>query len=141
MREQIDGEREEGSEEESEGGSKGGSEENNERNSKAESDTHYLVHIHQWLSQHPIAQTWITEAGNIFKNNNKDGFKTLPSGKNLDTYQDGNEALDHCQQIVKRYLLEIEKINRENTELEAIYRSDLCIFSSRFKQIYGVPHA
>jgi hypothetical protein len=133
MREQIEGE--------SEGESKGGSEENSERNSTAESDTHYLVHIHQWLSQHPIAQTWITEAGNIFKNNNKDGFKTLPSGKNLDTYQDGNEALDHCQQIVKRYLLEIEKINRENTELEAIYRSDLCIFSSRFKQIYGVPHA
>jgi hypothetical protein len=105
------------------------------------SETHYLKHIQQWLSQHPTAQTWLAKAGNAFKNNNKDGFKILPSSNYLDIYQDGNEALDYCQQIVKRYLLEIEKLNHKNTELEVIYRSDLCIFSSRFKQIYGAPHA
>jgi hypothetical protein len=107
----------------------------------AESDTHHLLQIQQWLSQNWAAQTWLTEAGNAFKNNNKDGFKKLPSSKNLDVYQDGNDALGHCQKIVARYLLEIEKLNHENTELEAIYRSDLCIFSNRFKQIYGAPHA
>ena len=126
MREQIE------EKSESEGGSEGVA--------SAAPETDYLQHIQQWLCLHPTAQTWLTEAGNAFKNNNKDGFKTLPSSENLDIYQDGNETLDYCQQIVKRYLLEIEKLNHENTELEAIYRSDLCIFSSRFKQIYGAPH-
>jgi hypothetical protein len=107
----------------------------------AESDTRHLLQIQQWLGQNWAAQTWLTEAGNAFKNNNKDGFKKLPSSENLDVYQDGNDALDHCQKIVARYLLEIEKLNHENTQLEAIYRSDLCIFSNRFKQIYGAPHA
>jgi hypothetical protein len=81
------------------------------------------------------------EAANTFKNNNKDGFKILPVVAQLDIYQDGSEALEHCQQLVERYLVEIEKLNHENIELAAIYRSDLCIFSNRFKQIYGVPHA
>jgi hypothetical protein len=116
-------------------------EEESEAEDTAAPETPYLKHIQQWLTQHTTAQTWLTEAGNAFKNNNKDGFKTLPSSENLDIYQDGNEALDHCQQIVERYLLVIEKLNHENTELEAIYRSDLCIFSNRFKQIYGAPHA
>ncbi len=107
----------------------------------AETETHHLLHIQQWLSQHPDAQAWLTEAENAFKNNNKDGFKKMPSTEELDIYQDGSEALDHCQQVVERYLLAIEKLNHENTELAEIYRSDLCIFSNRFKQIYGAPHA
>jgi hypothetical protein len=99
------------------------------------------LHIQQWLSEHPAAQTWLTEAANIFKNNNKDGFKKLPAVTDLDIYQDGSEALDHCLHIVDSYLLEIEKLNLKNTALERIYRSDLCIFSNRFKQIYGASHA
>ena len=109
--------------------------------SVSESETDHFLHVQQWLSQHPAAQTWLMEAANTFKNNNKDGFKILPAVAQLDIYQDGSEALEHCQQIVERYLVEIEKLNHENIELAAIYRSDLCIFSNRFKQIYGVPHA
>jgi len=107
----------------------------------AGSEVDLFMHIQQWLSQHHEAQTWLTEAASAFKSNNKDGFKKLPSHQDLDVYQDGSEALDHCQRIVERYCLEIEKLNPENTELTEIYRSDLCIFSNRFKQIYGTPHA
>ena len=107
---------------------------------ESKSGANHLLQIQQWLSQNPAAQTWLTEAGNAFKSNNKDGFKKLPSIEDLDVYQDGSDALDLCQQVVERYCLEIEKLNPENTDLEAIYRSDLCIFSTRFKQIYGTPH-
>jgi hypothetical protein len=106
-----------------------------------ESEANLFIHVQQWLSQHPKAQFWLTEAANLFKNNNKDGFKKLPSVTELDIYQDGSEALDHCQESVARYLLVITKLNHENTQLAEIYRSDLCIFSNRFKQIYGAPHA
>lgn len=108
---------------------------------KIEYETNHLLHIQQWLSQHPAAQTWLTEAENAFKHNNKDGFKQLPSTEELDIYQDGNEALDHCQSAIEHYLSVLEKLNLESTELTEIYRSDLCIFSNRFKQIYGTPHA
>jgi hypothetical protein len=106
-----------------------------------ESEANIFVHVQQWLSQHHKAQFWLTEAANLFKNNNKDGFKKLPSLAELDFYQDGSEALDHCQELMARYLLVITKLNHENTQLAEIYRSDLCIFSNRFKQIYGAPHA
>ena len=106
-----------------------------------ESEDNIFLQLQQWLSQHPQAQTWLTEAANIFKNNNKDGFKKLPSVAQLDIYQDGSEALDHCQELVARYLLVITELNNQNTPLAEIYRSDLCIFSNRFKQIYGTPHA
>ncbi|GAC21195.1 hypothetical protein [Paraglaciecola arctica] len=106
-----------------------------------ESGANHFLQIQQWLSQHPKAQFWLTEAANLFKNNNKDGFKKLPSVAELDIYQDGSEALDQCQELVARYLLVIAKLNHQNTQLAEIYRSDLSIFSSRFKQIYGAPHA
>lgn len=106
-----------------------------------EPETNLFLHIQQWLSQHPKAQFWLTEAANLFKNNNKEGFKKLPAVAELDIYQDGSEALDHCQELIARYLLVIKKINHENTQLTKIYRSDLCIFSNRFKQIYGASHA
>jgi len=106
-----------------------------------ESEVDFFLNVQQWLAQHTKAHAWLTEAANLFKNNNKDGFKTLPSVADLDIYQDGSEALDHCQELVARYLLVIKKINNQNTQLAEIYRSDLCIFSNRFKQIYGVPHA
>jgi hypothetical protein len=109
--------------------------------SNAESEATLFLHIQQWLSQHPNAQFWLTEAANLFKNNNKDGFKKLPAVAQLDIYQDGSEALDHCHEFVARYLLVITKLNQQNTQLAEIYRSDLCIFSNRFKQIYGAPHA
>lgn len=107
----------------------------------AESETTLFLNIQQWLSQHPVAQTWVTEAQSAFKNSNKEGFKTLPLIEKLDIYQDGSETLDHCQHIIERYLMEIKKIKCENVSLAEIYRSDLCIFSNRFKQIYGAPHA
>ena len=106
-----------------------------------ESQETLFLRIQQWLSQHHKAQDWLTEAAKIFKNNNKDGFKKLPPVTELDIYQDGSEALDHCQELVARYLLVIKKLNHDNTQLAEIYRSDLCIFSSRFKQIYGAPNA
>jgi hypothetical protein len=106
-----------------------------------ESQETLFLHIQQWLPQHAKAQYWLNEAANIFKNNNKDGFKKLPSVTELDIYQDGSEALDHCQALVARYLLVITKLNHENAQLADIYRSDLCIFSNRFNQIYGAPHA
>jgi len=106
-----------------------------------ESEANLFLHVQQWLSQHPKALFWLTEAANLFKNNNKAGFKKLPSVAELDIYQDGSEALDHCQELVARYLLLIKKLNHENAQLAEIYRSDLCIFSNRFKQIYGAPHA
>jgi hypothetical protein len=106
-----------------------------------ESEEALFLHVQQWLSQHPKAQEWLTEAATLFKNNNKEGFKKLPSVTELDIYQDGSEALDHCQESVARYLLVITKLNDKNTQLAEIYRSDLCIFSDRFKQIYGAPHA
>ena len=106
-----------------------------------ESEANHFLQIQQWLSQHPKAQFWLTEAANLFKNNNKDGFKKLPPVAELDIYQDGSEALDQCQELVARYLLVIAKLNHQNTQLAEIYRSDLSIFSSRFKQIYGAPHA
>ncbi|MBL4630845.1 MAG: hypothetical protein JKY14_06665 [Paraglaciecola sp.] len=106
-----------------------------------EFEDNIFLHMQQWLSQHPNAQNWLIEAAKIFKNNNKDGFKTLPSAAQLDIYQDGSEALEQCQTLVARYLLAIEKLKHENTPLEAIYLSDLCIFSNRFKQIYGASHA
>jgi hypothetical protein len=106
-----------------------------------ESEVNLFIDVQQWLYQHPKAQLWLTEAANLFKNNNKDGFKKLPLVTQLDIYQDGSEALDHCQELVARYLLVITKLNHENTQLAEIYRSDLCIFSNRFKQIYGAPHA
>lgn len=106
-----------------------------------ESEANHFLHIQQWLSQHPKAQFWLTEAANLFKNNNKDGFKKLPSVAELDIYQDGSEALDQCQELVARYLLVIAKLNHQNTQLAEIYRSDLSIFSNRFKQIYGASHA
>lgn len=108
---------------------------------EGESDPNHMLHLQQWLSQHPEAHTWLTKASNAFKNNNKDGFKKLPSIEELDIYQDGSEALDHCQRTIELYLLSLEKLNPENTVLTEIYRSDLCIFSNRFKQIYGMPHA
>lgn len=107
----------------------------------AESERNPFVHIQQWLSEHPKAQFWLTEGEFLFKNNNKDGFKKIPSIAELDIYQDGSEALNHCQELVARYLLVITKLNHENTQLAEIYRSDLCIFSNRFKQIYGASHA
>ena len=106
-----------------------------------ESEANLFLHIQKWLSQHPKALFWLTEAANLFKNNNKDGFKKLPSVAELDIYQDGSEALNHCQELIARYLLVIKKLNHQNTQLAEIYRSDLCIFSNRFKQIYGAPHA
>ena len=106
-----------------------------------ESEPNPFSHIQQWLSEHPRAQFWLTEAEFLFKNNNKDGFKKLPSIAELDIYQDGSETLNHCQELVARYLLVIKKLNHENTQLAEIYRSDLCIFSNRFKQIYGATHA
>lgn len=105
-----------------------------------ESEANLFLHTQQWVSQHPNAQFWLAEAASLFKHNNKDGFKTLPSVTELDIYQDGSEALDHCQELVARYLLVISKLNDENTQLTDIYRSDLCIFSNRFKQIYGTPN-
>jgi hypothetical protein len=108
--------------------------------SATDSDTNHFLHLQQWLKQHPKAQIWLTEAANLFKNNNKDGFKKLPSVAELDIYQDGSEALDHCQELVARYLLCISKLNHNNTQLSENYRSDLCIFSNRFKQIYGASH-
>lgn len=106
-----------------------------------ETEKDFFVHIQQWLSQQPKAQIWLAEAANVFKHNNKDGFKALPSNKDVDIYQDGSEALDHCQELVARFLLVIKKLNQQNTQLTEIYRSDLCIFSNRFRQIYGVPNA
>jgi hypothetical protein len=106
-----------------------------------ESEANHFLHIQQWLSQHPKAQIWLTEAAHLFKNNNKDGFKKLPSITELDIYQDGSDALDHCIELIARYLLVIKKLNHQNTQLAEIYRSDLCIFSNRFKQIYGASHA
>lgn len=100
-----------------------------------------FTEIQQWLSQYGSTQTWLAEANKAFNLNNKDGFKTLPCSAELETYQDGSDALQQCQQIVAGYLLRLEKLNHKNTELEAIYRSDLCIFSSRFKQIYGASNA
>ena len=97
-----------------------------------ESEEPLFLHVQQWLSQHPKAQEWLTEAATLFKNNNKEGFKKLPSVTELDIY---------CQESVARYLLVITKLNDKNTQLAEIYRSDLCIFSDRFKQIYGAPHA
>ncbi|WP_339721986.1 hypothetical protein [uncultured Paraglaciecola sp.] len=104
-------------------------------------ETSLFLHIRQWLSEHPKAQFWLDEAANLFKNNNKDGFKTLPAITDLDIYQDGSDALDHCHELVARYLLVIAKLNHKNTQLAEIYRSDLCIYSNRFKQIYGASHA
>jgi hypothetical protein len=106
-----------------------------------ESEENLFLHIQQWLSQNPKAHVWLTEAANIFKNNNKDGFKNMPLAAQLDIYHDGSEALDYCQELVARFLLVIKNLNHENTPLTEIYRSDLCIFSNRFKQIYGAPNA
>ncbi|WP_158966450.1 hypothetical protein [Paraglaciecola sp. L3A3] len=104
------------------------------------SEEDFFLLIQQWLSQHTKAQFWLSEAANLFKNNNKDGFKQLPSDTELDVYQDGSEALDYCQELVARYLLVIAKLNKQHTQLVEIYRSDLCIFSNKFKQIYGAAH-
>jgi len=106
----------------------------------ADSGKDHLMNTKKWLSQHLAANTWLGEAATVFKNNNKEGFKQLPSIKSLDVYQDGNEALDHCQIIVEHYLIALNKLNVENNALSEIYRSDLCIFNNRFKQLYGTPH-
>ena len=70
---------------------------------------------------------------------NKDGFKTLPLEADLDSYQDGSDTLSQSHQLIQGYLLSVEKPFAQNNRLMDIYRSDLCIFSNRFKQIYGAP--
>lgn len=106
---------------------------------KTQSD--YFQYIDLWVSQEPALQAWLNQAAHAFKQNNKEGFKTLPPIEALDLYQDGSDALTQCQQVLERYLSALNNKTEKNSSLENIYRSDLCIFSNRFKQIYGAPHA
>jgi hypothetical protein len=105
--------------------------------SKAESELDYFLLVQAWIEQNPEAQRWLHAVETSFKNNNKDGFKKLPQEADLDSYQDGSDTLSQSHQLIQRYLLSVEKPLDENNRLMDIYRSDLCIFSNRFKQIYG----
>ncbi|MDU0356401.1 hypothetical protein RS130_23135 [Paraglaciecola aquimarina] len=103
----------------------------------ASPETDFFQPLQQWLLQHADGRAWLTQAELAFKNTNKMGFKTLPSLADVQIYQDGSEALTQCQQIIERYLVAIERAMGEKTSLTEIYRSDLCIFSNRFTQLYG----
>jgi hypothetical protein len=96
--------------------------------------------IQAWLLQHPEAQAWLKTAEKAYKANNKEGFKVLPCAQQLDIYHEGVQALDQIHRILSGYFAQLDKFNRENVLLETIYRSDLCIFTNRFKQLYGDPN-
>jgi len=79
----------------------------------------------------------LDEAEKALKANNKDGFKQLPPVEQLDTYQQGSEALAECILALTRYLATLANC-WQLSSAEEKYRSDLFIFQKRFEQIYEV---
>lgn len=89
----------------------------------------------------PEVQKILQSAKSAFKANNKVGFKQLPSAILLDDYQEGAEALQHCQQTINELICQISNNDQCSGLSTKKFGSDVSIFKEVFEQIYGGIHA
>jgi hypothetical protein len=102
---------------------------------------HYKTLTQQIKLQFPAARLLIDKAEQAFKQNNKAGFKTMPTQADADIYQAAVETLSMVAKVLQRHTAAILCIAPDMMTLETIFCSDACIFIDRFKQIYGEANA
>ncbi len=92
------------------------------------------------LLQSQVLQQLINAANKSFKNNNKDGFQSLPEIDLLDDFQSGYDGLASCLQLVNTLISQFTKKWPNTTICEEIFCSDVSIFKGIFEKIYGEVH-
>ncbi len=95
------------------------------------------------LLQVPDFKRLLELAAKSYKQNNKAGFKVLPSIENLVQYQQAQQTLLSSHQQLKHYIENLNQKNQKNQDkqgLVEIFSSDLLIFQDRFNILYGVDN-
>lgn len=88
----------------------------------------------QTCEQLPEGRELIQQAAAAFKGNNKQGFKSLPAGEELERYQLGAEGVQRCQQLIKQF---VQALNvTDSRAIEQNFDSDVSIFKQVFEHLY-----
>ncbi len=94
-------------------------------------------HSQKLLMQSLELKKTIQASKSAFNANNKEGFQYLPNAELLDIYQEGYDAMEHCQHSVQSCIDKLSHSWLSSSDCQTNYCSDTSIFKGIFALLYG----